>query len=257
MYTTYGTVLGLAVPLIGTALGAAGALFLRRKLPPVFERAMLGFAAGVMLAASVWSLLLPAIEDRQAQGLPAWPPAALGFLLGAGGMLWLRRRVASARRRSGGSGEREREFLLAFSVTLHNIPEGMAVGVAFASAMGAGEGAMAGAFALALGIGIQNIPEGGIISLPLALGGMDRGRAFSLGVLSGAVEPLFALLALLLTALVRPVLPWVLALAAGCMFFVVTEKLLPAPEEGEEGAAGAAGASLGFALMMLLDVALG
>ncbi|MGM9619214.1 MAG: ZIP family metal transporter [Oscillospiraceae bacterium] len=256
MYTVYGTVLGLAVPLLGTALGAAAALFLRRKLPAALEKAMLGFAAGVMLAASVWSLLLPAIAYREEQGLSAWPPAALGFLLGAGGMLWLRRCMAAGRRR-GGSGEGEREFFLAFSVTLHNIPEGMAVGVAFASALGAGEAAMAGAFALALGIGIQNIPEGGIISLPLALGGMDRGRAFSLGVLSGAVEPLFALLALLLTALVRPILPWVLAVAAGCMFFVVAEELLPASEDGENGATGAAGASVGFALMMLLDVALG
>lgn len=244
------TALGLLLPLAGTALGAAMALALRRA-DPLRQRLMLGFAAGVMLAASVWSLLLPAIESAEAAGRCAALPAAGGFLLGVGAMALLRRAVE---RRSHGSRADRQTLLLACSVTLHNIPEGMAVGVAFAPAL-AGNAPAAGAMALAVGIAVQNIPEGGVISLPLAFGGEKRRRAFAAGVLSGAVEPLAGALALGLTAWLRPLLPWVLALAAGCMFFVVTAELLRAPDE--EACLSAGAAAVGFALMMLLDVALG
>ncbi len=243
--------LGLLLPLLGTAAGAAAALLFTKK-DPIAERLTLGFAAGVMLAASVWSLLLPAIDAAAELGLPPWLPAAAGFLAGVGGLLGLSRSLA--RRQTVETQEERRAFLLACSVTLHNIPEGLAVGVAFASALQSGEPLM-GALALSFGIAVQNIPEGGIIALPLALKGESRSRACRMGILSGAVEPLAAALALLLTAVIEPLLPWVLAFAAGCMFFVVTEELLRAPEE-DAAFAGTVGAALGFALMMLLDVAL-
>ncbi len=244
--------LGIFLPLLGTALGAAGALLLR-AVDPVKERCALGFAAGVMLAASVWSLLLPAIALAAETGLLPWLAACGGFLAGTGSLLLLRRRF-DRRCRTERSAER-RAFLLACSVTLHNVPEGLAVGVAFASALQNGD-PLTGAMALAFGIAVQNVPEGGIIALPLALGGRSKRHACRAGLLSGAVEPLAAASALLLTAVIRPLLPWVLSFAAGCMFFVVTEELLRAPEE-DESFAGTVGAALGFALMMLLDVALG
>lgn len=243
---------GLLLPLLGTALGATSALLLREN-DPIRERLSLGFAAGVMLAASVWSLLLPAIDFAEAAGMPPWLSACGGFLAGTGGLLWLRQRFLQCRKQE--TRAERRAFLLACSVTLHNIPEGLAVGVAFASALQSGA-PLAGAMALSFGIAVQNIPEGGIIALPLVMGSENRGKACRVGVLSGVVEPVASALALLLTSVVRPLLPWVLAFAAGCMFFVVTEELLRAPEE-EEGVAGTVGAALGFALMMLLDVALG
>lgn len=241
--------LGLFLPLLGTALGAAAALALPAA-PAGRGRGALGFAAGVMLAASVWSLLLPAMDAAERLGLIPWLPAVAGFLAGTWGMAGLCRLAA---RRHGGCGETRRVFLLLCSVTLHNIPEGMAVGVAFASAL-AGDASLAGAMALALGIAVQNLPEGGIISLPLAQADGNRRRALWLGTLSGAVEPVAAALALLLAAWMRAALPWALSFAAGCMFFVVAEELLAVPE-GEKSATGSAAA--GFALMLLLDAALG
>ena len=234
------TALGLLLPLLGTALGAMGALALSQKSSR-WEKRMLGFAAGVMLAASVWSLLLPAIEFSEKAGKAAWLPSAVGFLLGAALLPLLRRCFPIE------------ESLLFWSVTLHNIPEGMAVGVAFAAAA-EDTRALAGAMALAFGIAVQNIPEGGVIALPPALAGMKKSRACGLGILSGAVEPVCAAVTLGLATLVTAVLPWVLAVAAGCMYFVSVENLLPAAVE-EEG--GTAAAAVGFALMMLLDVALG
>ena len=239
MHTEALMVLGLLLPLLGTTLGAMGALALRRNSPGR-EQQMLGFAAGVMLAASVWSLLLPAIDFSETAGKAAWLPAALGFLLGAAAVPLLRRLFPME------------QSLLFWSVTLHNIPEGMAVGVALAAARE--NAAFVPALALSFGIAVQNIPEGGVIALPLALAGMKRSRACAIGILSGIVEPIAAALTLLLASLVTAILPWVLAMAAGCMYFVTVESLLPAAAE-EEG--GSAAAVLGFALMMLLDVALG
>ena len=241
MHTEALMVLGLLLPLLGTTLGAMGALALRRN-SPAREQQMLGFAAGVMLAASVWSLLLPAIECSETAGKAAWLPAALGFLLGAALVPMLRLLLPME------------QSLLFWSVTLHNIPEGMAVGVALAAAKAGEEGALVPALALAFGIAVQNIPEGGVIALPLALAGMKKSRACAVGILSGIVEPVAAALTLFLASLVTAILPWVLAMAAGCMYFVTVESLLPAAAEGEGGSAAAV---LGFALMMLLDVALG
>ena len=206
-----------------------------------------------MLAASVWSLLLPAIGFAAEAGSPPWLSACAGFLAGTGSMLLLRELFVRRRQRE--TRAERRAFLLACSVTLHNIPEGLAVGVAFASAL-QNDSSLPGAMALAFGIAVQNIPEGGIIALPLTLGGRSKWRACRAGLISGIVEPFAAAAALLLTALIRPLLPWVLSFAAGCMFFVVTEELLRTPDE-DESFAGTAGAALGFALMMLLDVALG
>ena len=239
MHTEALVVLGLLLPLIGTTLGASGVFALRRRSSGG-EKRMLGFAAGVMLAASVWSLLLPAIGFSEAVGRAAWLSVTAGFLLGAALVPMLRRLFPLEK------------DLLFWSVTLHNIPEGMAVGVALAAARE--NAAFVPALALAFGIAVQNIPEGGVIALPLALGGMKKHRACAIGILSGIVEPIAAALTLFLASLVRAVLPWVLAMAAGCMYYVSVESLLPAAAE-EEG--GTAAAVLGFALMMLLDVALG
>lgn len=241
MHTEALAVLGLLLPLLGTALGATGALALRRD-SPACEHHVLGFAAGVMLAASVWSLLLPAIEYSENAGKAAWISAAAGFLLGAALVPLLHRFLPAQ-----GS-------LLFWSVTLHNIPEGMAVGVALAAAKAGDATAFVPALALAFGIAVQNIPEGGVISLPLAAAGMKKSRACAVGILSGIVEPIAAALTLFLASLVTAILPWVLAMAAGCMYFVSVDSLLPAAAE-EKG--GTAAAVIGFALMMLLDVALG
>lgn len=251
---------GFTVPLIGTTLGAAAALFLRGRLSPRLHRCMLGFASGVMLAALVWSLLLPAIEFSVQAGTPAWLPSSGGFFFGVVGLLALERLVQSLRRRSDCGAEipcdGERTRLLALSVTLHNVPEGMAVGVGFAGALNGDTGTLAAAFALALGIAIQNIPEGSIISMPLAISGEKKGKAFFYGFLSGAVEPAASVLTLLFTGLVRSVLPYILSLAAGAMFAVVVKELIPEAEGcGDTDAAIAAAG--GFAVMMLLDVALG
>lgn len=223
-----------------TVLGASLVFFFRDENPR-FRAALPGFAGGVMTAASVWSLLLPAIEQSAQEGaLPAWIPAASGLLLGAGFLM-----AADALQRGAGEG------LLFTAITLHNIPEGMAVGLAFALA-GDGE-RLAAALTLALGIGVQNFPEGAAVSLPLRMRGMGRGRAFLYGAASGAVEPLFGLLAVFAAALVHPAMPWLLSFSAGAMLYVTAHELCPEAR----GRIGAVAFILGFALMMSLDVALG
>ena len=240
------------LPFFGTALGAAMVFCLRREAHPALQKGLLGFSAGVMLAAMVWSLLMPAIEMAEAAGVPPWWPAVSGFLAGIGCLLGLDALLSRAEKRP------EQGSMLAMAVTLHNLPEGMAVGVAVAGALAQHDSAtMAGAAILSMGIAIQNIPEGAIISAPLAAGGMHRGKAFLQGALSGAVEPLGAVLTLVLTRQITALLPYVLAFAAGCMLYVVVLELIPATQEGKRSAAGPVGAALGFAVMMLLDVALG
>lgn len=238
-------ILWIAVPFLGTILGAAAVFFVKNGGAGRLRRGTLGFAAGVMLAAMVWSLLMPAIDLAEARGGLAWGPAVLGFLAGVGGLLLLDRgldRLEARGRRISRAGKGSGSLLLLLAVTLHNLPEGMAVGVALAG-MHTGRGmTAAGAAALSIGIAVQNIPEGAIISAPLAAGGMGKGRAFAWGVLSGAVEP---------------VLPYVLAFAAGTMLYVVTVELIPEIQSGEASPVGAVTTALGFALMMLLDVALG
>ena len=238
---------GILIPFLGTSLGAACVFFMKKSLSDAVQRSLTGFAAGVMMAASVWSLILPAIEQTEAEGrLPPFLPAAAGIVLGALTLFLLDELV---RRRGGG--EVHSDFLLLSAITLHNIPEGMAVGLAFALAAD-GE-SLAGAFALALGIGVQNFPEGTAVALPVYQAGKSKRRAFWTGVLSGAVEPLFGALVVLAAAGIHALMPWLLSFAAGAMLYVVAEELLPRAG----GRRGTCGFLVGFLLMMILDVALG
>lgn len=238
-----------AFPCACTALGAAVVFFLKRQPRPAAQRAMLGFAAGVMLAASVWSLLIPAIE-RAGQGGNSWLAPCLGFVAGAVGLLLLER--AAGGLLAGGQGHSGRVVL---AVTLHNLPEGMVMGLAAAlAATGQGE-AMAGAAALSMGIGLQNIPEGAAISLPMRQAGAGRGKSFAAGLASGLVEPAGAVIAACLASYVAQWMPWLLSAAAGAMVCVTAQEMIP--EAAEEGRAGIVCIVLGFALMMALDVALG
>ena len=232
-----------------TTLGAATVFFFRRSVPPRIEKSLLGFAAGVMTAASIWSLLLPAIEQTgQRSSLPPWFPAAIGITMGMLFLSGIDLAIPQVSRLD--EGHRQSALLLA-AITLHNIPEGMAVGLGFALAQD--EAGLYMAAALALGIGIQNFPEGAAISLPLRQHGLTRRRAFLDGMASGAVEPIFGLLAMILARGVQALLPWLLSFAAGAMLYVVVVELIPQAK----GRSGTVGFSLGFLLMMILDVALG
>lgn len=252
----------LLVPLLGTSLGASMVFLMRKEMNPRLEKALLGFAAGVMIAASVWSLLIPSIDMAAEQGVISWIPALVGFLLGIVFLLLIdtltpHLHLASDQPEGVKSGFSKTTMML-LAVTIHNIPEGMAVGVAFAGAVLGNTGiTMAGALALAVGIAIQNFPEGAIISMPLRGEGMSRTKAFVCGVLSGVVEPLGALLTILLTSRIRPALPYFLSFAAGAMIYVVVEELIPESQNGEHSNIGTIGVAIGFALMMVLDVALG
>lgn len=240
--------LGTSFTFLMTALGAATVFFFARAVCERAQGALLGFAAGVMTAASVWSLILPAIEQTAAEGrLPPFLPAAAGIVLGA----LLLALLDEFTRQRGGERVTHSDFLLLSAITLHNIPEGMAVGLAFALAAD-GEG-LAGAAALALGIGVQNFPEGVAVALPLYQSGQSKLRAFVTGVLSGAVEPLFGVLVVLAAARVHALMPWLLSFAAGAMLYVVAEELLPRAGSRR----GTCGFLVGFLFMMVLDVALG
>lgn len=268
--------LGTLIPFAGTTLGAAMVFFLRNEMNERLQKALLGFASGVMIAASVWSLLIPAIEMSEEQGVIAWVPATVGLLLGMGFLLLLDAltpHIYQAEAEAEGnlekcgrtdcrdfacSGSQKKTNMLVLAVTLHNIPEGMAVGVTFAGVLN--ENAlisMAGAFVLAIGIAVQNFPEGAIISMPLRGEGMYRKKAFLYGTASGAVEPAAAWITILLTRLVLPVLPYLLAFAAGAMIYVVVEELVPESQTGKHSSIGTIGVAAGFAVMMILDVALG
>ena len=258
------TLWGLLLPFLGTSLGAGCVFLMRGQLRCGVRRALTGFAAGVMVAASVWSLLIPALEEAEAAGLGAWAflPAAGGFWVGVLFLLGLDRLIPhlhpDADRPEGPPARLPRITMLLLAVTLHNIPEGMAVGVVYAGYLtGEAHITAAGALALSLGIAIQNFPEGAIVSMPLRAEGAGRGRAFLDGVLSGAVEPAAALFTLLAAGLVTPALPWLLAFAAGAMLYVVVEELIPEMSAGEHSDIGPAAFALGFTLMMALDVALG
>ena len=242
--------LGTGFTFLMTTLGAALVFFLDGEPRPRFQKAVLGFAAGVMTAASVWSLLLPAIEQAEAGPLPGWLPAAAGMLLGVLFLAALDGWLPRLRRPRADDAWRQNTLLMT-AITLHNVPEGMAVGLAFALAAG-GDG-FAGAVALALGIGVQNFPEGAAIALPLRQEGLSRGRAFAGGMLSGAVEPVFGVLVVGLAAWAQPLMPWFLSFAAGAMLYVVVEELVPQAHSR----AGTCGLVTGFLMMMVLDVALG
>lgn len=244
--------LGTGFPFLMTTLGAATVFFLRNELHPRFQNVTMGFAAGVMTAASIWSLLLPAIEQTQSDGLcPAWLPAAAGILIGVAFLGLLDSLLPRLQKKQKNDAQWRRNTLLATAITLHNIPEGMAVGLAFA--LSAQYGCTVGAAALALGIGIQNFPEGAAVALPLRQHGYSRTRAFLAGTLSGAVEPLFGILTVLAAAGVRALMPWLLSFAAGAMLYVVVAELVPQ----SQGKDGTCGYMVGFLIMMILDIALG
>ena len=252
---------GLLLPLLGTTLGAGMVFFLRKELKPSLQRALLGFAAGVMIAASVWSLLIPAIDMAEAAGGIAWIPAVVGFLGGIAFLLALDTIIPhlhlNAEHPEGSPCNLGESSMLVLAVTLHNIPEGMAVGVLLAGVLSGESITAASALILALGIAIQNFPEGAVISMPLVGSGLSRRKAFRAGFLSGIVEPISAVITILLTSLVTPILPYVLSFAAGAMIYVVVEDLIPEAQSGEHSNIGTIGTALGFALMLVLDVALG
>lgn len=255
-------VIGLAIPFLGTTLGSAMVFLMKNKINNKIEKLLLGFASGVMIAASIWSLLIPAIEMSESQGKIAWVPAAIGFLLGITFLLVLDSLIPHLHLKSdkpeGIKSKLKKTTMMVFAVTLHNIPEGMAVGVTFAGALTQNAGiTMAGAFALAIGIAIQNFPEGAIISMPLKSEGMSKSKAFLYGTLSGIVEPIGAIITILLTNAVVPMLPYLLAFAAGAMIYVVVEELIPESQAGEHSNIGTIGVAIGFVVMMILDVALG
>ena len=256
------TFYGILIPFLGTSFGAACVFFMRQALNKQIQRALTGFAAGVMVAASIWSLLIPAIEQSARLRTLAFLPAAAGFWLGILFLLLLDRLIPhlhlGSDQAEGPKSQLQRTTMMILAVTLHNIPEGMAVGVVYAGYLsGASQITAAGALALSLGIAIQNFPEGAIISMPLRAEGRKKGRAFLGGVLSGVVEPIGAVLTVLAAGLVVPALPYLLSFAAGAMLYVVVEELIPEMSEGKHSNIGTVFFAIGFSLMMVLDVSLG
>lgn len=254
--------LGILIPFIGTTLGSAMVFFMKNEMNNKLEKFLLGFASGVMIAASVWSLLIPSISMAEEQGKIAFVPAAIGFLLGIGFLLVLDTIIphlhVNSNEPEGVKSKLEKTTMMVLAVTLHNIPEGMAVGVILAGALSGSPGiTMASALALSIGIAIQNFPEGAIISMPLKSEGVSRFKSFTYGALSGIVEPIGAIITILLTSFVVPVLPYLLSFAAGAMIYVVVEELIPSSQEGSHSNLGTIGVAVGFVIMMVLDVALG
>lgn len=252
---------GILIPFIGTVLGSAMVFLMKNKMNKKVEKILLGFASGVMIAASVWSLLIPSIEMSEEQGKIGWIPASIGFLLGILFLLVLDSIVPhihlESEKPEGIKSKLKKTTMMLFAVTLHNIPEGMAIGVTFAGALSGNTGiTIAGAIALAVGIAIQNFPEGAIVSMPLKSEGMSKSKAFLYGALSGIVEPIGAIITILLTNTVLPILPYLLSFAAGAMIYVVVEELVPEASAGEHSNLGTIAFAVGFALMMVLDVAL-
>ena len=257
------TFLGILIPFLGTTFGAACVFFMKKSLGDLVQRALAGFAAGVMAAASVWSLLIPAIEQSEGMGKLSFLPASIGFWAGVLFLLMLDRLIASHLHVGSDQAEGPKSRLgsttmMVLAVTLHNIPEGMAVGVMYAGFLaGNAQITAASALALSLGIAIQNFPEGAIISMPLQAEGESKGKAFFGGVLSGVVEPIGAVLTLLAAQLVIPALPYFLSFAAGAMLYVVVEELIPEMSQGKHSNIGTIFFAVGFSVMMTLDVALG
>ncbi len=252
----------IGIPFLGTSLGAAMVFFMKQKISMQVEKALLGFASGVMIAASVWSLIIPSIDMATQQGGVSWIPAAVGFLVGIFFLLLLDTFIPhlhlESEKPEGIKAKLSKTTMLLLAVTLHNIPEGMAVGVTLAGAQMQNTGiTIAGAMTLSLGIAIQNFPEGAIISMPLKGEGMSKKRAFVCGVLSGIVEPIGAIITVILANQIVIILPYLLSFAAGAMIYVVVEELIPESQAGEHSNIGTIGVAMGFVLMMILDVALG
>lgn len=257
------TIIGLLIPFLGTVAGSAFVFFMRNEMRPLLQKALLGFAAGVMVAASVWSLLMPSIEFRPGvDGWEAVAPAAIGLLMGMAFLLFIDYVTPHLHlgvdKPEGPRSHLSRTAMLALAVTIHNLPEGMAVGVVLAgAASGNVDISAAAALATSVGIAIQNVPEGAIVSIPMRAAGNSRWRAFLIGSLSGAVEPLGALIVVWLTSWLVPVMPYMLSFAAGAMLYVVVEELIPEASEGQHSNLGTIGFAIGFVLMMVLDVVLG
>ncbi len=254
--------IGLLIPLLGTMLGSAFVFLMKDQMSDRLQKSLLGFASGVMVAAAVWSLLIPAMEMETEEGAWSVVPAAIGFLLGMGFLLLIDELTPHLHlgtdQPEGPRSHLSRTAMLALAVTIHNLPEGMAVGVVFGSAeQGAAGISLASAVAVSLGIAIQNIPEGAIISMPMRAAGNSRWRSFLIGSLSGVVEPIGGLAIVLLASLLTPVLPYMLAFAAGAMFYVVIEELIPEASSGKHSNLSTIGFAIGFVLMMVLDVVMG
>ena len=256
------TIIGVIVPFIGTAAGSACVFFMKKELSRMVQRSLTGFAAGVMVAASIWSLLIPAMEQSEPMENLAFLPAVIGFWGGILFLLLLDNIIPhlhmNAQKSEGPRSRLAKTTMMVLAVTLHNIPEGMAVGVVYAGYLsGSAEITAGGALALSLGIAIQNFPEGAIISMPLHAQGRSKSKSFSDGVLSGAVEPVGAVLTILLAGILIPAMPYLLSFAAGAMMYVVVEELIPEMSEGEHSNIGVVMFAVGFTLMMALDVGLG
>ncbi len=252
---------GILIPMVGTALGSACVLFMRKEMKGRVKHALIGFASGVMIAAAVWSLLVPAMEESKAMGKFSFVPAVAGFAVGMLFLLLLDSITPHMHTDESAEGPKsnfKKTTMMVFAVALHNIPEGMAVGVVFAGwASGQASVSVTGAMILAIGIAIQNFPEGAIISMPLHSNGLSKGKSFLYGVLSGIVEPIASVLTILVSSMVVPILPYLQGFAAGAMFYVVVEELIPDMSEGKHSNVGPVMFMLGFCLMVALDVALG
>ena len=248
------SIAGILIPFLGTSLGSSFVFFMRKNMNAKFQKLTVGFAAGVMIAASIWSLILPSVEMAENQGKTPWLPATVGFLFGVLFLILIGKIAERFEKKENG----KKLNMLLFSVTLHNIPEGMAVGVCFAGFLSGNAGIeLLEAMLLAIGIAIQNIPEGAIISMPMKMQGASKVKSFIYGVLSGIVEPIAAVITIALINVVVPLLPYLLSFAAGAMIFVVVEELIPEMHSGKKSVLGAIGVTIGFLVMMILDIALG
>lgn len=255
-------VIGILIPFLGTTLGSAMVFLMRDKINTKIQKLLLGFASGVMMAASIWSLIIPSINMAEQQGKLSWVPATIGFLLGIIFLLMLDNLIPhlhlDSKKPEGIKTKLKNETMMVLAVTLHNIPEGMTIGVVFAGLLAQNTTiTLMGAFALSIGIAIQNFPEGAIISMPLKNEGVSKAKAFVYGTLSGLVEPIGAIVTILLTSIVTPILPYLLSFAAGAMIYVVVEELIPESQSREHSNIGTIGVAIGFVIMMILDVALG
>ena len=248
------SILGILIPFVGTSLGSSFVLFMKKNINENFQKLLVGFAAGVMIAASVWSLILPSVEMAENQSILSWIPATIGLILGIIFLLIISKLAENIEKKNNS----KKLNMLLFSVTLHNIPEGMAVGVCFAGFLSGNVGiTLLSAMALSIGIAIQNIPEGAIISMPLKIDGLSKPQSFIYGILSGIVEPIAAFVTILLLNIVVPLLPYLLAFAAGAMIYVVVEELVPQMHSRNRSNLGIIGMTLGFAIIMILDISLG
>ena len=253
---------GLLIPFLGTMLGSAMVFLMKNEMNKKIEKLLLGFASGVMISASIWSLMIPSIDMAEKQGKILWIPAVIGFILGIIFLLVLDSLIPHLHLKTdkpeGIKAKLKNSTMMVLAVTLHNIPEGMTVGVVFAGILTQNAGiTLAGAIALSIGIAIQNFPEGAIISMPLKTEGISKTKSFLYGTLSGIVEPIVAIITILLTNRLVPVLPYLLSFAAGAMMYVVVEELIPESQAGEHSNIGTVGFAIGFIIMMILDVALG